>query len=333
MTDAEIEQALKLQAIFMPYSMKQRLDAYERQGVDPRGPHGLKFAHYTSAEAALSILRSKRIWLRNATCMSDRSEVNHGFAMLQRYFDQERTKEFAAVVDAIAPGAAMEAINTFNGWWTNKLALNVHVASLSEHNAKEEDQHGRLSMWRAFGANPTRVALVIRVPNHSQGAVALSIIFSPVGYLAEPEVHQQVRDVTENIKREAEYLKTLDRQTIVNYLFFMLFAGVTCLKHEGFREEREWRAVYNHNIFPSPLMERSIETIAGVPQHIFKLPMDKSVSPELTDLDMSTLVDRVIIGPSPYPWVLYQAFVEVLKDAGVADAENRVWVSGIPIRH
>jgi hypothetical protein len=46
----------------------------------------------------------------------------------------------------------------------------------------------------------------------------------------------------------------------------MLLAGVTCLKHEGFREEREWRAIYCPRFYPSPLMGSDIEVIGGVPQ-------------------------------------------------------------------
>jgi len=35
--------------------------------------------HYTSAEAALSIIGDKRVWIRNTTCMSDFREVEHRF--------------------------------------------------------------------------------------------------------------------------------------------------------------------------------------------------------------------------------------------------------------
>jgi hypothetical protein len=43
------------------------------------------------------------------------------------------------------------------------------------------------------------------------------------------------------------------------------------------------------------------------------------------------LLDR-IIGPSSFPWPLYDAFVSVLKDAGVAEAQRKVIVSDIPLR-
>jgi hypothetical protein len=112
----------------------------------------------------------------------------------------------------------------------------------------------------------------------------------------------------------------------------MLIAGVTCLKHEGFHEEREWRAIYAPKRRPSPLMQHSTETIGGVPQLVYKLPLDVNVSADLADLDISRLFDCLIIGPSPYPWAIFQAFVEELTKAGVSDAENRVHVSGIPIR-
>jgi hypothetical protein len=112
----------------------------------------------------------------------------------------------------------------------------------------------------------------------------------------------------------------------------MFLAGVVCLKHEGFREEREWRVIHSPKRVPSSLMESSTETIGGVPQLIYKIPLDTSVSSSVADLEFSRIFDRLIIGPSPYPWPMYEAFVSALKLAGVADAEHRVFASGIPIR-
>jgi hypothetical protein len=52
----------------------------------------------------------------------------------------------------------------------------------------------------------------------------------------------------------------------------------------------------------------------------------------IADLDFAQVFDRLIVGPTPYPWPIYGAFVEVLKAAGVPSAEERVFVSSIPIR-
>jgi hypothetical protein len=64
-------------------------------------------------------------------------------------------------------------------------------------------------------------------------------------------------------------------------------------------------------------MKSSSEVVAGVPQIIYKVPLDGSVSPLIADLDFAQIFDRLIVGPTPYPWPIYGAFVEALKSAGV----------------
>ena len=112
----------------------------------------------------------------------------------------------------------------------------------------------------------------------------------------------------------------------------MLVAGVSCLKHEGFSEEREWRVVYSPKRTQSPLIESSTEVIGGVPQLVYKLPLEKSSSYATSDLDFTNIFDRLIIGPTQYPVAMREAFVESLMQAGVPDAGKRIFVSGIPIR-
>ncbi len=45
-----------------------------------------KFAHYTSAEVAVSILKNKSVWLRNASVMNDFNEIEHGLNCLPKGF-------------------------------------------------------------------------------------------------------------------------------------------------------------------------------------------------------------------------------------------------------
>ena len=87
-----------LESIFMPYARSQREALYGNQG---------RFVHYTSAEAALNIIKHKRVWMRNTTCMSDYREVQHGYEIIHNFFS---TKEnWNAFVDAFSssiPGVA-----------------------------------------------------------------------------------------------------------------------------------------------------------------------------------------------------------------------------------
>ncbi len=333
LTLEQFELAMKLESIFMPYARTQRDEAYKRHTKpgETLETAALRFVHYTSAEAALNIIRTKRIWMRKATCMADYREVQHGFDIFNRFFsNQAKRAAFVTALDATAQGAALEAINAFNQRW-NDIRLNTYVTSVSEHDP-DEDSHGRLSMWRAFGGNAARVALVFSVPWLSGSSTALRILFSPVAYLDEDQVHAVLDEVISNIGANREFLKSQGRDLIVNWVFTLLLAGVTCLKHEGFREEREWRAIYSPRRLPSSLMESSTEVVGGVPQPVYKLPIDATVSPALAGLEFSSMFDRLIIGPSQYPWAMIEAFTEALAKAGVANAEKRVCKSGIPIR-
>jgi hypothetical protein len=324
----EIQLALRLEGIFMPYARKQRDEHHAREAHEG----GARFVHYTTAEAALSIIKSKRLWMRNTTCMADFREVQHGYDILWQFFHDEQKREtFKAALDACAPGAADESIKLFDQWWQT-IRFNTFIASLSEH-LNSEDTHGRLSMWRAFGnSGAPRVAAVIRIPKFSGGATALNLIFSPVAYLTQVQTHDEIKRVIDNIAANVSFLKSLDRQIIVANVFTMLLAGVTCLKHEGFAEEREWRAIYSPLRLPSPMVESSTEVVSGVPQNVHRLPLDAAVSPILAELDLSKMFDRLIIGPSQYSWPMFEAFTQALKAIGVADAEKRVFISGIPIR-
>ena len=161
-------------------------------------------------------------------------------------------------------------------------------------------------------------------------------MFSPVTYMNQDEVHAMLREVTTNIKVEAPFLRTLERKTIAELVIRMLLATVTCTKHDGFAEEREWRAIFLHGATwgsaEPPLMFPSTQVINHVPQLIYQIPIDETVSDALGELDLTKIFDRLIIGPSPYPWVMYGAFVDALTQAGVPDAASRVRVSEIPLR-
>ena len=57
------------------------------------------------------------------------------------------------------------------------------------------------------------------------------------------------------------------------------------------------------------------------------------MAPEIAEIDIAAIFDRLIIGPSRYPWVMYEAFKKTLERAGVADAGSRIITSLIPIRN
>jgi hypothetical protein len=327
------EQGIRLANIMMPRFMKQTRELFQRE---PGQTHG-RLIHYTTAEAALNIIKTKRFWMRNTNCMSDFSEVQHGHDILNSFFsDPTKRTSFTEALDDCIPGVASEAITAFDDSWSD-IRLNSYIACLSEHQ-DSEDSNGRLSMWRAFGGTTSRVGIVLSVPYPSLSSL-LNIIFSSVAYLSKSAAHKDLEEVIGNVRANCDFLRMLGHDALVRSVFLTFLFRVVCLKHEGFHEEREWRAIYAPKLAPyaptlgpSQLMESSIEVVSGVPQVVYKAPLDASVSDQIADLDFTQIFDRLIIGPTSYPWPIYNAFVDELTKAGVANSAGRVLVSGIPIR-
>jgi hypothetical protein len=309
-----------LDGVFRPSARKQRDDFYAQNR---------RFVHYTSAEAALRIITTKRLWLRNATAMADYREVQHGFELLRALIRNEnRQQSFVGALDACCPGVARNAIDTFFQRQVSVL-LDTYIGSVSEHD-DAEDQHGRLSMWRAFGGNSARVAMVLRVPFTVEGAERLSCVFAPVSYVPQHEVEKEFDQIIENISQHREFLRSVD-PTLVGWAVHGMLVGIsTCQKHAGFHEEKEWRIVYSPGFAASALIETSTEVMGGIPQIVHSVPFDVRKLGGMGGLDLSALIDRIIIGPTPYGAPLFQAFHKVLVEAGVQ--QPNIVVSGIPLR-
>jgi hypothetical protein len=313
-----------LERIFHPYAVEQ-MAAFIKKQPDPTQ---VSFVHYTSAKGALQILEKKRVLMRNVKCMSDYSEVLHGFTLLNDVLFGDNSKglnALTAALDECAMGATAEAIQLFNNWWTD-IRCNTYITSISEH-YEHEDQHGRLSMWRAFGGTNVRVALVFKPSHALLDAGIFNLLVSPVAYLAKEQVERELHRVVDNVHQNHDFLKSVGRERVVRAIYAVLVAGVTCLKHEGFREECEWRLIYAPVRGPSPLItqERSTEVIDGIPQVIYKIPFDANApgAPEgLKQLDLAQLFHYMIIGPALYPYSMLEAFGMVLQNAGGVGASE-----------
>jgi len=324
LTPEQLATAERLMSILFPYAVRRRNELQARNG---------RFVHYTSADNALKIINTKCIWMRNTTCMSDFREVRHGLDALNRYFsieDGTRRQAFVAALDQCSAGVAGETFNLFNQWW-QKTELQTYITSISEHDDRE-DIHGRLSMWRAFGNSTARVAIVIKLNTDVGRNVALGAVLSPVGYFTDAELFREFDLVTTKIRENVDFLRGMNRNVLLGSVLEMLTTTVVSLKHEGFHEEREWRIVHSPARRPSPHLPSTVEVVAGVPQRVYKIPFQNRADANLTALSPNEMLDRIIIGPSQFPWAMYEAFVEALEAAGVADASNRVFTSQIPVR-
>jgi hypothetical protein len=130
----------KLDSLFFLYS-KERTEAVKKNGG--------RFVYYTNAEVASSILRNREIWMRNASVMSDFKEISHGMECVTAAWGGASGDVLKRALGSAFPGLPEEVATLFNSW-SLAISVDTYLTCVSEHRS-EEDQRGRLSMWRAYG--------------------------------------------------------------------------------------------------------------------------------------------------------------------------------------
>jgi hypothetical protein len=288
-----------------------------------------RIVHYTSASAAMNILRGRSMWLRNANCMNDTREIQHGLEMLAGVFRNTSTgSKFRGVLDNLFPGLAAEVGKLFDEWAPNFL-LKTYIACFSEHEDKE-DEFGRLSMWRAYG-DRNRVALILNndvflSPAEGLGAYAMAVL-----YAGEVELENELKEIANNIVAEAAFLRARGREAVKNDIFQTLRVYAVSTKHPGFQEEKEWRVIHCPGLDETKHITNEIRLIGDVPQPIYAIPLENIPDIGL-EAEIPRVLYRVIIGPSQYPVALGYAFSQLLCEAGVSDADNKIHISKISLR-
>ena len=186
-------------------------------------------------------------------------------------------------------------------------------------------------MWRAYGGI-TGVALVLNNSPFLTPSDALKAYTSPVEYDDGEMLEQELDRIADNLLTEAKLVELQGWEAIKGWVFRMLWSAAVSRKHPGFREEKEWRVVYSPNLERSGHLIEEIREIRGVPQKIYKIPLKNIPDQGLFGIEIPDLLDRIIIGPTPYGFTIREAFINLLAQAGVKEPDRKVVLSNIPLR-
>ena len=308
-----------LASLFLPGVLEKRFEAFDRK---------IRFAHYTTAEAAVAIIRNKCVWLRNANAMNDYSELHHGVSRILSFFRDEAAKPFWLRLGALHEGLDNELKSLYDGW-LNDLRFNTYMMCVSEHKT-EEDRLGRLSMWRAYG-QPNGVCAVFNGTPFHNSSEAVKTYSYPVLYWTDEKIKDAFGKIVDAVCA-LEGISLIPKDTLRDYAYHMLETFSIGLKHPGFGEEVEWRVVHRPGTDSSERVPCSVQTIRSVPQRVYSLPLANVESEGLHGLAIPEVLDRIIVGPCQHPLIVNEALVDVLNSVGVVDAASKVIISDIPLR-
>lgn len=288
------------------------------------------FIHYTSAQAAMAILESEKVWLRSSAIMNDFKEIEYGIECFQSI----NYSDFSTIVAAAFSDLGRQFVDELRQQIFTVFDLtriDSYIFSIAEYDP-DTDPAGKLSMWRAYGGKIGVAAILNKLP-FLEESHALRAYSTPVEYLTPDEYHAQFQSVFAELGRNKSLLKRFDRQTLLTNLVNLFRFSVLSTKHPAFKEEQEWRVIYCPSYDSSSHVERAIETIGGVPQEIYKIPLKEIPGEGLIGIAIPQLIEGLIIGPMQYPLVVHKAFAQVFMTKIAPDAWRRIRMSNIPLRH
>ncbi|MDG2532477.1 DUF2971 domain-containing protein [Sphingomonas sp. HITSZ_GF] len=326
----EEELIQRLGPVFQPYAARKIAEARNT---------GQRFVHYTSCDAAISIIENNSMWLRNATLMNDFSEIQHGLGCLRAYWQTERGETLRQAIAAINPQGVDALVTAFDSNVFN-LLNNTFLISVSEHDPSE-DEFGRLSMWRAYGQR-TGAALVFNNGPILSPTNAISAVSIPVMYAFSEGFADHMDEIAAKLVDEGDLLREIeaaqlahDGRSLISENMEQVFRhACVATKHPGFREEREWRVVYQPGLNPTQpdRIAPATCTLGGIPQNIHKLFFQNYPDEGFVGATLPEILSRVIIGPTAHPYVVFTRMFDALQAKGV-DTNNLLINSHIPLRH
>ncbi|WP_169194858.1 DUF2971 domain-containing protein [Devosia sp. MC1541] len=306
----------------------QRIFAF--QAVDRRQKaitSGVQFVHYTSAEAALQILRNESVWLRKSAVMNDFSEIEYGNRLLVAAWHSDAGTKLKNILDRDFDGSAAWVAADLDAA-VRKMRLDTYMVCISEHR-KFENGLGRLSMWRAYG----NVAIVVQPTAFMENANPPLPLYSlPVSYLDPMGFQKNFQKFVYRFMSALPELRKLQIAAVREWLSRCFRQFILGTKHKGFREEREWRVIYSPESPSSPLISKNVEVVRGVVQPVIKLDLRDAPDLGIRGLAVKDFVEKIIIGPTAFPLVQSEAFATVLEAKGVPDPLSRIEISDIPLR-
>lgn len=288
----------------------------------------IDFAHYTASSTAFDIIKNRCFWLRNSRLMNDSSEMAAGLQTVRLNFAESGKAggKFWQAMRNIDP-FFKDKVEAIFQQRANQVFSQTYIGCLSEYASSGSGADlGRLSMWRAYGY-PNGVALIFDGEAITSEDMSLDVASYPVFYpnygIVLPDLADSVMRLADNVELLSGFSPQLIAKIITDFMIHFAIG----IKDSSFHEEAEWRVVYRKNVFTSQISKIEPQVVAGIPQLVCSVPLCDN-----RRLSLKRILKKIVIGPTEYPEIARDAFVQLLSDEGFEYPELKVVISNIPYR-
>lgn len=194
---------------------------------------------------------------------------------------------------------------------------------------------GLLSMWRGYGGNGNGAAIIFDTSklNHVNGSPLT------IHYVRYASKEERKRTINEKLE---EFAKLLSRNHIPDQMLdlaaYMIFNRLKTeaifTKHHGFKEEREWRALYLREFDFEKKLESMLHYSVGKrgiePKLKFKV---QPIAAQLgIDVTLEQFVHQIILGPSISSPLALMSAKRMLEKVGKPSLATKLSASSTPFR-
>jgi Protein of unknown function (DUF2971) len=195
--------------------------------------------HYTTQRGLLGIIKSRQIWVTHTQYLNDRREFLHAVDLVREQIQELLNEPRRVGLDQSAREDALAKMRSALSM--SPQSINVCVCSFSE----ERDS---LSQWRAYGG-PSGFAVgfaseVLIAATEKQQWFLVPCIYDPatqrnlVRALVEEVLEENLSGNLIDDEEEDRFFKSIGGNLLT---YLNRYAPI--LKHESFKEEREWRII------------------------------------------------------------------------------------------
>lgn len=289
-------------------------------------------AHYTAIATLEKIVTNNELWLSNPLYMNDYEEMRFGLFEGRRALENSHLLREICTPDGHS--ILCQAFENCYDEFDKAHAFDTYVMCFSKH--EEDDNDGRLSMWRGYGGSGAGAALVFDTKNLNYRE-STPIILARVRYLSSDDriswiggKIDELAGIIQKFNIPTQGLHLIARAYFERLKIFALFT-----KHKGFSEEEEWRVAYlpdrDHEKKLSGMLRYFIGPRGLEPKLMLPIaPIEGIIS---SDFSLSNLVSRVILGPTVSNPLSKLVVERMLLQSKAPELAERLVASTTPYRH
>ena len=290
-------------------------------------------AHYTSLEVLESIVSTNEIWFSNPLCMNDLEEVR--FGIIHGANAAKQNEQLQAALSTNSRRALFnEEIDRLFQEFERDHVFDTYVFCFSEHDAPNGD--GMLSMWRGYGGNGKGVAIIFDTSKIHISSERKPLVVSRVEYGTSEHRIAWLANLCRKSASIIAFNEIADEHLGVaaNLIFERIKLFSLFSKHEGFKEEREWRVVYRREIDTDKAYDRFFGYALGrggvEPKFKFKIEPIPGITAD--DLSLERILFAILLGPTSSSVLAQTSVRRMIELKGRPEIAKRVFASTIPLR-